>query len=187
RALLPGLWDMHVHISPGTDGMLHLAAGVMTVRDMGNDTATVLSLKKKFDEGSEIGPNMVLAGMIDTPGPFQVPIGLLASTDPEAKAAVDRYADLGFEQIKVYSSLKPELVPVIIAEAHRRGLRVSGHVPAFMTAEQAVRQGYDEIQHINMVVLNFMPDVKDTRTPARFLEPGRRARDLDLKSEQVRA
>ena len=139
RALLPGLWDMHVHISPGTDGMLHLAAGVTTVRDMGNDTATVLSLKKKFDEGSEIGPHMVLAGMIDTPGPFQVPIGLLASTDAEAKAAVDRYADLGFEQIKVYSSLKPELVPGIIAEAHRRGLRVSGHVPAFMTAEQVVR------------------------------------------------
>ena len=187
RALLPGLWDMHVHISPGTDGMLHLAAGVTTVRDMGNDTATVLSLKKKFDEGSEIGPHMVLAGMIDTPGPFQVPIGLLASTDAEAKAAVDRYADLGFEQIKVYSSLKPELVPGIIAEAHRRGLRVSGHVPAFMTAEQVVRLGFDEIQHVNFLFLNFIDSVKDTRAMSRFTAVGSDAASLDFSSARVRS
>src|SRR5262249_40272167 len=112
---------------------------------------------------------------------------VLVSTPEEAVKWVDWYADHGFVQIKMYSSLKPELVPVVAAEAHRRGLRVSGHIPAYMLADQAVQQGYDEIQHINMLVLEFMPDVKDTRTPARFLEPGRRARDLDLKSEQVRA
>src|SRR5258706_13570782 len=65
-------------------------------------------------------------------------------------------------------------------------MRVSGHIPAYMNARQAVEQGYDEIQHINMLLLNFLPDVKDTRTPARFIEPGRRARDLDLRSPQVR-
>jgi hypothetical protein len=55
-----------------------------------------------------------------------------------------------------------------------------------MTATQAVQQGYDEVQHVNMLLLNFMPDVKETRTPARFLEPARRARDLDLRSGPVR-
>ena len=88
-------------------------------------------------------------------------------------------------QIKIYSSVKPELVPVIIDEAHKRGLRVSGHVPSGMIAEQFVRDGADEIQHMNFVMLNFMPDVTETRTPARFTEPGKRAASLDLDSPQV--
>jgi imidazolonepropionase-like amidohydrolase len=88
-------------------------------------------------------------------------------------------------QIKIYSSVKPELVPIIAEEAHRRGLRVSGHVPANMIAEQFVRDGADEIQHMNFIFLNFMPDVKETRTPARFIEPGKRGADLDLNSQPV--
>jgi imidazolonepropionase-like amidohydrolase len=187
KALLPGLWDMHVHISPGPDGMLHIAAGVTSARDMGNDTGTVLGLKKKFDEGSLIGPRLVLAGMMDSPGPFQVPIGLVASTEPEARAIVNRYADLGFEQIKIYSSMKPELVPAIIEEAHKRGLRVSGHVPAFMTAEQVVRLGFDEVQHVNFLFLNFIDSVKDTRAMSRFTAVGSDAAGLDFSSARVRS
>jgi len=75
---------------------------------------------------------------------------------------VNKYADLGYVQIKIYSSIKPELVPLIAQEAHKRGLRVSGHVPANMIAEQFVKEGADEIQHINFIMLNFMPDVKET-------------------------
>ncbi len=187
KALLPGLWDMHVHISPGPDGMLHVAAGVTSARDMGNDTGTVLSLKKKFDEGTEIGPRLVLAGMMDSPGPYTVPIGLLASTELEARAIVNRYADLGFEQIKIYSSMKPELVPAIIEEAHKRGLRVSGHVPAFMTAEQVVRLGFDEVQHVNFLFLNFIDSVKDTRAMSRFTAVGSDAAGLDFSSARVRS
>jgi imidazolonepropionase-like amidohydrolase len=74
---------------------------------------------------------------------------------------------------------------VIAAEAHKRGLRVSGHVPAGIIAEQFVRDGADEIQHMNFIFLNFMPDVKETRTPARFIEPGKRGGDLDLNSSRV--
>ncbi len=88
-------------------------------------------------------------------------------------------------QIKIYSSVKPELVPIIIEEAHKRGLRVSGHVPAGMIASQFVLDGADEIQHMNFVFLNFMGDVKETRTPARFIEPGKRAGGIDLNSAQV--
>jgi imidazolonepropionase-like amidohydrolase len=187
KSLLPGLWDMHIHVSPGDDGLMHIAAGVTSARDMGNDTSTVLMLRKAFDDGSQIGPRLVLSGMIDSPGPFQVPIGVTASTDAEVKKAVDRYADLGFEQIKIYSSMKPELVPGIIAEAHRRGLRVSGHVPAFMTAEQVVRLGFDEVQHVNFLELNFIDSVKDTRGMARFTAVAADAANLDLSSPRVRS
>jgi imidazolonepropionase-like amidohydrolase len=187
KSLLPGLWDMHVHVSPGTDGIFHIAAGVTTARDMGNDTTTVLDLQKKFGDGSLIGPRLVLAGLIDAPGPYQVPTGVLASTDAEVRRAVNRYADLGFEQIKVYSSMKPELVPAIIEEAHRRGLRVSGHVPAFMTAEQVVRLGFDEVQHVNFVMLNFMDSVKDTRSMSRFTAVARDGAALDFSSPRVKS
>src|SRR5262249_49769784 len=73
------------------------------------------------------------------------------------------------------------------AEAHKAGMRVSGHVPAFMTMEQAVESGYDEVQHANFWFLNFLFDtVPDTRTPARFTAVGEHAAELDLDSERVR-
>ena len=142
-------------------------------------------LHKEIEDGRQIGPRIVMAGFIDGPGPYEGPIKVLAATPEEARQRVDHYADLGYVQIKIYSSVKPELVPVIIEEAHKRGLRVSGHVPAGMTADQFVREGANEIQHMNFIFLNFMPDVKETRTPARFTEPGKRGASLDLNSEQV--
>jgi imidazolonepropionase-like amidohydrolase len=72
--------------------------------------------------------------------------------------------------------------------AHAHGLRISGHVPAFMTAEQFVKDGADEIQHMNFIFLNFMFDrVKDTRTPARFTEIAGHAAEIDPASPQVKA
>ena len=186
KTLLPGLWDMHAHVSP-IDGMLNLAAGVTTVRDLANDNDELLARIGRIEKGEEIGTRVVRAGFMDGPGPYQGPTKVLVATPEEALRWVNWYADHGFVQVKLYSSIKPELVPLVAAEAHRRGLRVSGHIPAYMNAEQAVEQGYDEIQHVNMLLLNFMPDVKDTRTPARFLEPARRARDLDPGSPKVRA
>ena len=186
KTLIPGLWDMHAHVG-ATDGLLNLASGVTTVRDLANDNDELTARMGRIEKGEEIGTRVVRAGFMDGPGPYQGPTKVLVATPEEAVKWVDWYADRGFVQIKMYSSLKPELVPVVAYEAHKRGLRVSGHIPAFMNAEQAVEQGYDEIQHVNMLLLNFLPDVKDTRTPARFIEPARRARELDLASPKVRA
>jgi hypothetical protein len=184
RWLLPGLWDMHQHLY-AENAFLDIATGITTIRDLGNPIDELTKLRKEIDNGRQVGPRVIPAGLIDGPGPYQGPIKVLAATPEEARQCVDRYADLGYVQIKIYSSVKPELVPVIVAEAHKRGLRVSGHVPAGMTAEQFVRNGADEIQHMNFVFLNFMPDVKETRTPARFIEPGKRGGDLDLNSQPV--
>ena len=187
RALLPGLWDMHVHISPN-DGLLHIAAGVTSVRDLANDNDTLQSIRRNIDAGREIGPRITMRGLVDGRGPYAGPTKVFVDTEEEARAAIDNYAKLGYEGIKIYSSIKPELVPTIIQLAHARGLRVSGHVPAFMTAQQFVEAGADELQHINFVFLNFFFDqVKDTRTPARFTEVAERAATLDLDSPQVRS
>lgn len=186
KMLVPGLWDMHAHLTP-LGAYLDIAAGVTTVRDLGNPIALLTALRTHIAEGTQIGPRVIAAGFIDGPGPYEGPIKVLAATPEEARERVDHYASLGYVQIKIYSSVKPELVPVIIAEAHRHGLRVSGHVPAGMIAEQFIAAGADEVQHMNFVFLNFMPDVTETRTPARFIEPGRRGADLDLNSPRVNA
>jgi imidazolonepropionase-like amidohydrolase len=186
KTLMPGLWDMHVHVQPN-DGLLHIANGVTSVRDLANDTEELMKTRDRFDHGAEIGPRVLMAGFIDGRGPYQGPTKVFADSEEEARKDVDNYAKLGYVQIKVYSSLKPELVPKIAEMAHSHGMRLSGHVPAGMSAEQFVLAGADEIQHMNFIFLNFMPQVKDTRTPARFVEPAQHAAEIDPNSEQAKA
>jgi len=185
--LMPGLWDCHVHLGPN-DGLLHMAAGVTTVRDMANDIDQLSALQTRFDNGTEIGPRVLKAGFLDGRGPYAGPTKVFADSEEEARQDIDRYAKLGYVQTKIYSSIKPELVPKIAQMSHAHGMRVSGHVPAFMTAQQFIEDGADEIQHMNFIFLNFMFDkVKDTRTPARFTEVAQRGADIDPASPQVQS
>jgi hypothetical protein len=185
KTLLPGLFDMHAHAQP-VDGLLNIASGVTGIRDMGNDIDELKHLQSQWDSGVAIGPRVWKAGLIDGRSSFQAPTGLYANTVEEAQAAVNRYADLGYVQIKLYSSLKPELVPAIVKTAHERELRVSGHIPNGMIASQFVEDGADELQHINFIFLNFLASqVKDTRTPERFTAVGANAAKLDLQSKEV--
>jgi imidazolonepropionase-like amidohydrolase len=186
RTLLPGLWDMHVHLAAGSDGALELASGITTVRDLGNDMQSLAARIARYDAGTEIGPRVLRAGLIDGPGPFTAPTGVVVDDPDAAKAAVAKFADAGYAQIKVYSSVAPPLVPVIAQAAHARGLRVSGHIPTRMSAAQAVEAGYDEIQHVNFLFLQFLagPD-DDTRTPLRFTRVAEKAAELDLDGPEV--
>jgi imidazolonepropionase-like amidohydrolase len=185
RALLPGLWDMHTHPQP-EDGLLLLAAGITGVRDMAAEPAKVARMRA-WETGEALGPRIAFAGILDGPGPFQGPTEMLAGTEEEARRMVQAMAGAGFQLVKIYSSIKPELVPAIVDEARRHGMRVGGHVPAFMTAEQAVRAGFDEIQHMNMVFLNFLSEqVPDTRTPARLTAVAEHAAALDFTTVRTK-
>jgi hypothetical protein len=178
---------MHSHVQP-LDGLLDLANGVTGARDLANDVDSLLRTKQAWDSGAEIGPRMVIAGFIDGRGPYQGPTKVFADTVDEGKQDIDMYASKGFEQIKLYSSVKPELVPPLAAYAHSKGLRVSGHIPNGMTAEQAVLAGYDEIQHANFLFLNFLAGKDDdTRTPVRFTLVAQKGAGLDLASPPVKA
>jgi imidazolonepropionase-like amidohydrolase len=185
RTLLPGLSDMHVHLNDG-DGALYLASGVTTVRDLGNEMIALDARVARFDAGRELGPRVLRAGLIDGPGPLRVPIGAVADTPDEATAAVGKYADAGYVQIKIYGSLRPALVPTIVAAAHARGLRVSGHIPFGMTAADAVEAGFDELQHVNFLFLRFLAGpTDDTRTGLRVERVAERGGDLDLTGKDV--
>jgi imidazolonepropionase-like amidohydrolase len=184
--LMPGLWDNHQHFSD-IDGPLDLATGVTSARDMANDTDPFLQRVARFDKGTELGPHVLKAGIIDGTGEFAGPTKMRVDTAEQATQDVDWYADNGYAQIKIYSSVKPELVPIIADHAHARGLRVSGHVPAFMSARQFVEAGADEIQHINFIELNFLfPQVKETRNRDRFIKVAEHAREFTPDKPEVR-
>jgi cytosine/adenosine deaminase-related metal-dependent hydrolase len=187
RTLLPGLFDAHGHLDPNS-GLLNLAAGVTTVRDMGNVNEELQALKQRWDDGRELGPRVVPLGFIEGKSAFSSSAGILAATLDEAKRAVDWYAVRGYPQVKLYNSIKPEWAQPLAAYAHQKGLRVGGHVPAFLRAEQAVKAGYDELNHINQVMLNFF--VKrddDTRTLLRFTLVGDKAGEVALDGQKVKS
>ncbi len=186
RFLMPGLWDNHQHFGDN-DGALDLIAGVTSARDMANDTDGFLKRVARFDDGSELGPRVLKAGIIDGTGEFAGPTKMRADTAADAIKDVDWYADHGYAQIKIYSSMKPELVPIIADRAHARGLRVSGHVPAFMSARQFVEGGADEIQHLNFIELNFLfPGVSETRNRDRFIKVAEHAYEFTPDKPQVK-
>jgi imidazolonepropionase-like amidohydrolase len=189
RSLLPGLWDMHVHLLGQRDGLMAMMAGITTVRDLGNDVPTLKALADQFDSGALIGPHVLKAGLIDGRGQFAGPTKALVSTPEEAKAAVDQFAALGYSMVKLYSSLAPALVRIAAAEAHAKGLRVGGHVPAGMTMIEAVDAGYDEVQHANFWLLQFLgPEVAArSNTPARFTDAYTRGHEIDPTGVPARA
>ncbi len=185
RVLLPGLYDMHGHIDQWQGG-LHLAAGVTTVRDMGNDNTTLQRLMASERAGKLMSPSVVAAGFIEGESPMSARNGFVIKDLAQAKKAIDWYAKHDYPQIKIYNSFPKEILRETIAYAHSLDLRVSGHIPVFLRAQDAVDAGYDEIQHINQVLLNFLVDEKtDTRTLERFYLPAKRVADLDFNSKPV--
>ncbi|QSX78209.1 amidohydrolase family protein [Agrilutibacter solisilvae] len=185
RVLLPGLFDMHGHLGRW-DGGLNIATGVTTVRDMGNDNTTLQQLIAEEKAGTLLSTRVVTAGFIEGESKMSARNGFVVSNLEQAKKAVDWYAANGYVQVKIYNSFPKELLRETAAYAHEKGLRVSGHVPAFMRAQDVVEQGYDEIQHINQVLLNFLVDEKtDTRTLERFYLPAEKVADLDFDSKPV--
>ncbi len=96
------------------------------------------------------------------------------------------YADRGYLQIKIYNSMSPDWVKPLAAEAHALGLRTVGHVPAFTTPDRMIEDGYDEVTHINQLMLGWLLSPgEDTRTPLRLTAMARAA-DLDLADSKVR-
>ena len=183
KTLMPGMWDMHGHFGL-QDGVLNIAGGITSVRDIGNVHEKSTEMVEKFNNDIVIGPTTYRAGFIDKSGPYAS--GWSADNLDDILDRIDFFAEHGYLQIKLYSSIEPEWVAPIAERAKSHGMRLSGHIPAFMSAAEAVEAGYNEIQHINMVFLNFIEDGRaDTRQQLRFSLYGERAGDIDLDSDEV--
>jgi imidazolonepropionase-like amidohydrolase len=161
KTLVPGLWDMHTHfqLTSQTNVVLrHLAIGVTTVRDMAADTDVGVSHRDRANSFSIVSPRVILAGIMEGPTLWRGPTDVLVSTEAEARAWVARYDSLGFKQVKVYNAVHQDLLPTIADEAHKRGMRVSGHVPRGLSIPAAIRLGFDEINHGAFLFSTFYQD-----------------------------
>lgn len=166
--LVAGMYEMHGHLGQNS-ALLNIAAGVTSVRDMGNSNDVLSELIEKIESGRLAGPRIIRSGFIEGKSPFSSNNGELVSTQEEAIEAVRRYGNGEFYQIKIYNSMKGEWVPAMIEEARKLGLRVAGHVPAFSNANQMIAAGYDEMTHINQVMLGWvLEEGEDTRTLLRL-------------------
>jgi len=185
RVLLPGLFDMHAHVWRW-NGSFDLAAGVTSVRDMGNNNRAMQGMLDDIAAGRILMPQVTPCGFLEGRSPFSSSNGIQISTLEEAKRGVDWYAQRGYPQLKIYNSFPKDILRETVAYAHSRGMRVSGHVPAFMRASEVVEQGFDEVQHVNQVLLNFLvtPET-DTRTLERFRLPADKVAGMDFDSKPV--
>ena len=184
--LVPGLYEMHGHLAQ-QDALLNLLAGITTVRDMGNTNPVLDVLIDRIGKGEVAGPRIVRSGFIEGKSPFSSATGKLVETEEQAIAAVRWYAARGYWQVKLYNSMDPKWAPAVVAEAHRLGLRVSGHVPAFSSADEMIAAGFDEVTHVNQLMLGWVLNPgEDTRTLFRFTAM-RRFPNLDLASPKVTA
>ncbi len=185
RILLPGLFDMHAHVSRW-EGGLNLAAGVTSVRDMGNDNVQLQQMVDEITDGKLLSPQIVPSGFLEGESPYSAKLGYVIRDLGGAKNAVDWYAQHGYPQLKIYNSFPAALLRDTVAYAHSRGMRVSGHVPAGLRAQDVVERGFDEIQHINQLMLNFLvTPATDTRTLERFVLPSEKVAGLDFDAAPV--
>jgi cytosine/adenosine deaminase-related metal-dependent hydrolase len=189
KTLVPGLWDSHQHYGDDSTGALLLASGITSVRDPGNQPAESTARRKRIEAGELLGTRIVPSLLIDGPGPFAAQVGVVAKSLDDALADVHRAKNEGYFAVKLYGSLDPAWVKPMIDLAHQLGLHVHGHIPHGMRPLDAVRAGYDEITHINFVMMQAMPNdvVATSNGMNRFMGIGKYAAGVDLHSEAMTA
>ena len=158
KSVLPGLWEMHAHFEQVEWGPIYLATGVTTARDVGNEREFIVAARDAIAGGHGIGPRLVMAGVVDGTGPFALGV-IRVDTPAQAREQVLKYKAAGFQQIKIYSSVKPDILKVVTAEAHRLGMTVTGHIPFGMNAIQGIEDGMDQINHVEYLT-SVMTDPK---------------------------
>jgi imidazolonepropionase-like amidohydrolase len=146
KTIVPGLWDNHAHLHQIEWIPTYFAAGITSVRDMGSEWPLLVAMRNAIRSGKISGPNLYFAGLIDGPGP-QGFGEFSAATPEEGRAVVRRYHDLGFEMMKIYLALKPDVTAAICDEAHRLNMRCTGHVPTSMDLHAAIDSGMDQLAH----------------------------------------
>ena len=120
---------MHTHYSGVEFGPAYLGAPARPPRAIAAANSNSWSPRATPSMHSHsLGPRLLLAGLVDASGPTGFG-AVFADTPEQARAVVARYKAAGFEQIKLYTLLKPDVIAALAAEAHRVGMTVTGHVP----------------------------------------------------------
>lgn len=180
--LVPGLWDCHMHVGDDYTGPQELSMGVTSVRDPGNNDRLTMDRRTRIEAGRLLFPHVYASSLIDGQGPYTAQVANVATSEAEAIRLVDNAKANGLTGVKFYGTFDAAWLRASAAEAHRLGLHVHGHIPHGIRPMQAIDDGYDEITHINWVMMEAMPaSVLETDNGiGRFEAPGRYAKDVDL-------
>lgn len=190
KTLLPGLWDSHLHVGGDDWNLLqNVATGITNYRSPGSEIPDALSIVKRRAAGDLLAPDGKVAVIVDRKDPLAAQGSITVSSEQEAIAAVRKIKDAGMWGVKFYTSMTPAWIAPAAAEAHRLGLHVNGHVPAGMRPLDVVRAGYDEVTHINFIMMQAMPQaiVDKANTAARLEGPAKYGKDVDLDSAEMQA
>ena len=156
KFLIPGLWDMHVHMVFGdwfprgreVTLPLFIANGITGVRDMGGELEVLQRWRKEISAGTLIGPRMVLSGpMLDGPQP-RFPSSIAIKTPEDGRRAVDDLKRRGADFVKLQSLIPREAVFAIAEEARKQGISFAGHVPDAVRASEASNAGQKSFEHL---------------------------------------
>ena len=157
KTIMPGLWDMHAHSNQVQWAPAYLAGGITTFRDNGNELEFATAFRDAMAKNGALGPDMLLAGMTDGPGIRGNGV-IRARSVEEAKEVVALYQKNGYNQIKIYSSIAPDILKVLAEEAHKVGMSVTGHVPQEVkNAIPAVESGMDMLSHRSLFLTILFP------------------------------
>jgi len=164
--LIPGLWDMHVHLMfgdwfPGSRDIvlpLLVANGVTGVRDMGSELDVVQSWRNEIEAGRQIGPRIFTSGpMLDGPKP-RFPSSIAITTPEDGRRAVDDLQRRGADFIKLQSLIPRDAVFAIAEEAKKQQIPFEGHVPDAMRASEMSNAGMKSFEHLIGIFEGSSPD-----------------------------
>jgi imidazolonepropionase-like amidohydrolase len=181
KFLIPGLWDMHVHMVFG-DWFPHgkevtlplfIANGITGVRDMGGELEVLQQWRKGISAGTLIGPRIVMSGpMLDGPKP-RFPSSIAIKTPVDGRQAVDDLKRRGADFIKLQSLIPRDAVFAIADEAKKQGIAFVGHVPDAVRASEASNAGQKSFEHLIGIFEGSSPledeFIKGTKTEKQFL------------------
>jgi imidazolonepropionase-like amidohydrolase len=181
KFLIPGLWDMHVHMvfgdwfPRGKDVTLPLfiANGITGVRDMGGELDVLQQWRKEISAGTLIGPRIVMSGpMLDGPQP-RFPSSIAVKTPDDGRKAVDDLKRRGADFIKLQSLIPREAAFAIADEAKKQGISFVGHVPDAVRASEASNAGQKSFEHLIGIFEGSSPledeFIKGAKTVKQFL------------------
>ncbi|MCW5645837.1 MAG: amidohydrolase family protein [Sphingopyxis sp.] len=182
KTLVPGIWDSHLHIGDDWSVLTNMANGITSFRSPGTTFDRAVDATRRRAAGTLLMGEPFISVIIDKKDPLAAQGAEVVSTEEEAVAAVRRVKDAGLWGVKFYTSMNPAWIAPAAAEAHRLGLHVHGHVPATMKPSEAVAAGYDELTHLNFVVMESMPRevIDKSNTRQRVEGPARIFKDIDL-------
>lgn len=170
KTLMPGLWDMHAHSNQVQWAPAYLAGGVTTIRDNGNEIEFATSFRDGIANNGLLGPDILLAGMTDGAGAKGNGI-VRATNAEEAREVVALYHSKGYKQIKIYNSITPDVLKVLAEEAHKKGMTVTGHIPAAVgTIVDAVNLGMDMFSHDRAIFSALFPEKTKPQAVKDMLE-----------------